>query len=69
MLMMLLVLNAAPPAAKPFDARIDEAQQLRVTGRARAAHVARRAGGTPLSVCAKFGVDSSPLCEPCLINR
>jgi tetratricopeptide (TPR) repeat protein len=34
-----------------------------------AARVAQRAGTTPLSVCAKFGSDYSPLCEPCLIDR
>lgn len=34
-----------------------------------AASVAQRAGTTALSVCAKFGSDYSPLCEPCLIDR
>lgn len=31
--------------------------------------ISLRAGGTALSVCAKFGADYSPLCEPCLVAR
>lgn len=49
--------------------RADRGFQRAVVAFDQAAQVARRAGGTPLSVCAKFGGDYSPLCEPCLINR
>ena len=33
-----------------------------------AAQVSVRAGGTALSVCAKFGANDSPRCEPCLVE-
>jgi hypothetical protein len=47
----------------------DAGYQRALAAFSEAAQVAQRAGTTALSVCAKFGADYSPLCEPCLINR
>lgn len=42
--------------------------QRALTAFSEAAAIAQRAGGTSLSVCAKFGSDYSPSCEPCLVK-
>lgn len=47
----------------------DRGYQRAVAAFREAAEVSKRAGSTPLAVCARFGGELSPLCEPCLINR
>ena len=49
--------------------RNDRGFQRAVAAFKEAAQVAQRSGTTAVSVCAKFGGDYAPLCEPCLINR
>ena len=50
------------------QAKADAGYRRAIAAFAEAAQVSKRAGSTALAVCAKFGGDYSPLCEPCLIN-
>jgi hypothetical protein len=49
--------------------KADPGYRRAVAAFSEAAQVSKRAGSTALAVCAKFGGDYSPLCEPCLINH
>lgn len=66
---LLLAQRAAGHSCTGFSAAEKKSAgvQRARTAFSEAAEIARRAGGTSLSVCAKFGAEHSPLCEPCLV--